>query len=68
MYKALADIHPELADCKIFEGFGHAEFTYLGHYLIIETVLQIIAPISHRFSDISVASIDEAISRSHITS
>ncbi len=53
MYRALADTHPDLADLKVFEGFGHAEFTYLGHYLLIESIMQILVPPSRRTSIVS---------------
>ena len=51
MYRALADVHPELAVYKVFEGFGHAEFTYLGHCLLLEEIMQIIFPPSRRVSN-----------------
>jgi len=50
MYQKLASFHPELSNFKVFEGYGHAEFTYLGHCMMLETIMQILIPPSRRVS------------------
>ena len=35
-YKLLSKHHPNLVKVKLFEGFGHIDFTYASHHILID--------------------------------
>ncbi len=34
--------HPGIAKVKLFEGFGHIDFTYANHHIIVDAVMKAI--------------------------